>query len=104
MDFLLVTEFTRFSHSSQSGACDVDHVAKNLWKTDDHAYTWATKVQAHNSLEYLWMLVTLQFPFTGIKGPKPVPARQCPRAQSELLKDQVYQGWSGRTAVSCTEP
>lgn len=39
-----------------------------------------------------------------LSGPKHVPVWQWPRAQSKVYKVIVWQGWSGGTQVSCTEP
>lgn len=37
----------------------------------------------------------------------PVPARQCPSAQSKVYEDKhnmAFQFWNGRNSVSCTDP
>lgn len=53
--------------------------------------------QGGNAQLYRISDVELAFPFSGIKGPKPVPAWQCPCTQRNLNADMVCQVWCGRT-------
>lgn len=66
--------------------CHMIHNMAKVCKTHDyHTHMWAFSNSASSlyCLECLCIAVASKFPFTGTKGPEPVPARHCPSTQSE---------------------